>query len=120
MTWTSARLHRLARLVLVWYGLFVGLSVLAATLQPKTLEVVCSSMGMMKVVVQGEGGDDQVRSSMDCPLCAHATPTLPPPTVAGLAHVPDARAHIVQRLPEALLIASTAPPLPSRGPPVLN
>ncbi len=120
MTWTSARLHRLARLVLVWYGLFVGLSVLASTLQPKTLEVVCSSMGMMKVVVQGEGGDDQVRSSMDCPLCAHATPTLPPPTVAGLAHVPDARAHIVQRLPEALLIASTAPPLPSRGPPVLN
>ncbi len=120
MTWTSARLHRLARLVLVWYGLFVGLSVLAATLQPKTLEVVCSSMGMMKVVVQGEGGDDQVRSSMDCPLCAHATPTLPPPTVAGLAHVPDARAHIVQRLPEAVLIASTASPLPSRGPPVLN
>lgn len=120
MTWTSARLHRLARLVLVWYGLFVGLSVLASTLQPKTLEVVCSSMGMMKVVVQGEGGDDQVRSSMDCPLCAHATPTLPPPTVAGLAHVPDARSYFVQRLPEAVLIARTAPPLPSRGPPVLN
>ncbi len=120
MTWTSARLHRLARLVLVWYVLFVGVSVLASTLQPKTLEVVCSSMGMMKVVVQGEGGDDQVRSSMDCSLCAHATPALPPPSVAHLAHVTDARSHIVQRLPEAVLIASTASPLPSRGPPVLN
>ncbi len=113
-------LRRLTRLVLVWYMLFVGVSVLAATLQPKTMDVVCSSMGLMKVVVQGEGGDAQVRSSMDCPLCAHATPALPPPTVAALAHVPDARSHIVQRLPEAELTARTAPPLPSRGPPVFN
>ena len=119
MTSTTTKLRRLARLVLVWYVLFVGVSVLAATLQPKTMEVVCSSMGLMKVVVQGEGGDAQVRSSMDCPLCAHATPALPPPTVAALAHVPDARSHIVQRLPEAVLIARTAPPLPSRGPPEL-
>jgi hypothetical protein len=120
MTWTSAPLRRLTRLVLVWYVLFLGVSVLAATLQPKTMEVVCSSMGLMKVVLQGEGGDAQLRSSMDCPLCAHATPTLPPPTVAVLAHVPDARSHTVQRLPEAVLIAHTAPPLPSRGPPVSN
>jgi hypothetical protein len=42
---------------------------------------------------------------------------LPPPTVADLAHVPDARSHTVQRLPEAVLTARTAPPLPSRGPP---
>jgi hypothetical protein len=47
---TSSTLLRLARLVLVWYVLFVGVSVLAATLQPKTMEVVCSSMGLMKVV----------------------------------------------------------------------
>ena len=120
MTWTSAPLHRLARLVLAWYVLFVGVSVLASTLQPKTMDVVCSSMGIMKLVVQGEEGETQVRSSMDCPLCAHATPALPPPTLADLAHVPDARAHIVRRLPEAVLIARTAPPLPSRGPPVFN
>lgn len=108
---------RLARLVLAWYVLFVGVSVLASTLQPKTMEVVCSSMGIMKLVVQGEGGDAQVRSSMDCSLCAHTTPALPPPTMADLAHVPDARSHIVQRLTAAVLIARTAPPLPSRGPP---
>jgi hypothetical protein len=113
-----SNLCRLARLVLVWYVLFVGVSVLASTLQPKTLEVVCSSMGIMKLVVQGEGGDAQVRSSMDCSLCAHATPALPPPTLAHLAHVADARSHIVQRLPAALLLARTAPPLPSRGPPL--
>lgn len=109
-----------ARWVLAWYVLFVGASVLAATLQPKTMDVVCSAMGIMKVVVQGEGDAAPVSSSMDCPLCAHATPALPPPTVAALAHVHDARAHIVQALPEALLLARTAPPLPSRGPPVFN
>jgi hypothetical protein len=40
--------------------------------------------------------------------------------VAALAHVNDPRAHIVQALPEALLLARAAPPLPSRGPPVFN
>ena len=118
-----SRLHpffrQLSRLVLVWYVLFVGVSVLAATLQPKTMEVVCTSMGVMKLVVQGEGEGPMASSGMDCPQCAHATPALPPPTLAALAHVPDARAYIVQALPEALLLARTAPPLPSRGPPVL-
>ncbi len=109
----------LSLLVLVWYVLFVGVSVLAATLQPKSMEVVCSSMGVMKVVVQGEGDAAPLSSNMDCPLCAHATPTLPPLTAAALAHVHDARAYIVQALPEALLLARTAPPLPSRGPPDL-
>ena len=109
-----------ARWVLAWYVLFVGVSVLAATLQPKTMDVVCSAMGTMKVVVQGEGEGPLVNSGMDCPMCAHATPALPPPTVAALAHVHDARAHNVQTLPETLLLAHTAPPLPSRGPPVFN
>ena len=109
--------HSLSRLVLVWYVLFVGVSVLAATLQPKTMEVVCSAMGIMKVVVQGEGEAPPLTSNMDCPLCAHATPALPPTTLSALVHVHDARAFIVQALPEALLLARTAPSLPSRGPP---
>lgn len=113
-------LRPLSRLVLAWYVLFVGVSVLASTLQPKTMEVVCSSMGIMKVVVQGEGEAVGLTSNMDCPLCAHATPALPPTTLAALVHVHDARAYIVQALPEALLLARTAPPLPSRGPPVFN
>jgi hypothetical protein len=82
---TFQTLRRLARLVLAWYVLFVGVSVLAATLQPKTLELVCSSMGIMKVVVQGEGGDAKVSTGMDCPLCTHATPALPPTSLAALA-----------------------------------
>lgn len=112
-------LRRLARLVLVWYVLFVGVSMLAATLQPKTMDVVCSSMGVMKVVVSDDGSDAKVRTVMDCPLCAHAAPALPQPSLAASVPFDDARAHIVQRLPEAVLLSRTAPPLPSRGPPVL-
>lgn len=120
MTWTSALLHRLARLVLVWYVVFMGVSVLAATLQPKTMDVVCSSMGVMKLVVQGEVEGPLASGGMDCPLCAHASPALPPPTLAAWADVPDARTDTVQRWAEALLLARTAPPLPSRGPPVFS
>lgn len=109
----------ITRLVLVWYVLFVGVAVLAATLQPKSMEVVCSSMGVMKVVVSGDDDSTQVRSAMDCPLCAHVTPVLPLSAPADLCHVQDARAHSVQRLPAAVLASRTAPPLPSRGPPAL-
>lgn len=112
-------LRRLARLVLVWYMLFVGVSVLAATLQPQTMDVVCSSMGIMKVVVSDDGSDAKVRTAMDCPLCAHATPALPPGAGGVQVHVQDARAYLVQRVPAAVLASRTAPPLPSRGPPDL-
>lgn len=112
-------LRRLARLVLVWYVLFVGVSVLAATLQPKTMDVVCSSMGIMKVVVNDDGSDAKVRTAMDCPLCAHATPALPPDAGGVRLHVQDALAYLVQRVPAAVLASRTAPPLPSRGPPDL-
>ena len=114
------RLHRkLAWWLLAGYLLVLGVSALAAALSPKTLEVVCSTMGVMKVVVVGDEGAPEWRTSMDCPLCAHATPALPPPSLASVAHMPDACGHIVQRLPAAVLLARTAPPLPSRGPPVL-
>lgn len=109
--------RRLARLVLVWYVLFVGVSVLAATLQPKTMDVVCSGMGGMKVVVSDDGSDAKVRTAMDCPLCAHATPALPPSAAGVRVHVQDACSYLAQRVPAAVLASRTAPPLPSRGPP---
>lgn len=116
----NLRLHRtLAWWVLATHLLVLGVSALAATLSPKTLEVVCSSMGVMKVVVSGDEGVPELRSSMDCPLCAHATPALPPSALVTSARPLDPRAYILQRLPAAVLLARTAPPLPSRGPPVL-
>ena len=111
----------IAKLVLVWFALFLGSAIASTVIKPDSLQMVCTASGGMKMVdMTGDDGELKASASMDCPLCAHATPTLPPPTVADLAHVPDARSHILQRLPEAVLIARTAPPLPSRGPPVFN
>lgn len=112
------------RRTLTWWLLSIqllvlGVSALASTLSPKTLEVVCASMGVMKVVIAGDEGSPELRTGMDCPFCAQATPALPPPSLASVAHMPDACGHTVQRLPAAVLLARTAPPLPSRGPPVL-
>jgi hypothetical protein len=109
----------LAWWLLAAYTLMLCVSALAAALQPQTVNVVCSSMGVMKVVVGGDEGVPELKATMDCPLCAHATPALPAPSLAALVPFDDARAHIVQRLPEAVLLSRTAPPLPSRGPPVL-
>ena len=109
----------LAGWLLAAYALLLCVSVLAAMLQPQTVNVVCSSMGVMRVVVSGDEGAPELKTSMDCPLCAHAAPALPAPSLVALVPFDDARAHIVQRLPEAVLLSRTAPPLPSRGPPVL-
>ena len=60
------RLHRrLAGWLLAGYLLVLGVSALAAALSPKTLEVVCSSMGVMKVVIAGDEGSPELRTSMD-------------------------------------------------------
>ena len=109
------QMRRLARLVLAWYVLFLGVSVLAATLQPKTLDVVCSSMGIMKVVVHGEGGDAKVSAGMDCPLCASVT--APPSPVSVHFEKLSPLAHALQPVAAAHIASVTAPPLPSRGPP---
>ncbi len=115
----NLRLHRrLARWLLAAYLLVLGISVLAAMLRPQAMEVVCSGMGVMKVVVGSQEDAPGLQTTLDCPLCTHATPVLPPPTRADLTRVPDARSHSVQRLPAAVLLARTAPPLPSRGPPL--
>jgi hypothetical protein len=114
----NLRLHRrLARWLLAAYLLVLGISVLAAMLRPQAMEVVCSGMGVMKVVASQEDAPG-LQTTIDCPLCAHATPVLPPPARADLTQVADARSHSVQRLPAAVLLARTAPPLPSRGPPL--
>jgi hypothetical protein len=114
-------LRRLTRLVLVWYVLFVGASVLAATLQPKSMDVVCSTMGIMKVVVQGDDAQASQVMVMDCPLCAHATPALPLlPSLSDAVKVISALSYALMPVSEAVLVSLTAPPLPSRGPPVSN
>jgi len=105
----------LARFVLVWFALSVGVAIASPMVNPKGVDMVCSSAGAMKLVVQGD--DDGVASSltMDCPLCAgigapptefNTSLTQPSPLFFGLRPIEVAR-----------IASATAPPLPSRGPP---
>ena len=106
----------IAKLVLVWFALFLGSAIASTVIKPDHLQMVCAAGGAMKIVdTNSDDGEVKASTSMDCPLCASVTAPLPPVTahfdkLSSLAHAlhPIAAAHIA---------SVTAPPLPSRGPP---
>ena len=114
----------LARLVLVWFVLFVGVSVASPLVNPHAGQMVCSAMGGMKMVsadqAANDGAGDSVKlsSSMDCPLCA---PVAVPPTPVVLSfETTSDLAHALRPIPSAHIAWLTGAPLPPRGPPALS
>ena len=109
----------ITRLVLVWFALFIGAAVASPIIKPATGQLVCSAMGGMKMVMDGEEGPTgQPSASMDCPLCAPML-TLPVPEALAF-EPPNALAHALQTLPSAHIAGLPGAPLPPRGPPALN
>jgi len=109
--------HCLGRLVLLWFALSLGAAIAAPIVHPQDQELVCSSLGAIKVVVQGEdGAQDLGANHLDCPLCL-LTGAAPPPPVVALPH-PLPLAHAVRPVPAARLAAVAAAPPFARGPPV--
>ena len=107
----------LTRYVLVWFVLSVGVAVASPMVSPKAMDLVCSSSGSMKLVVQGD--DDATTShTLDCPLCASVV--APPPTFNTALTQPSPLAHALLPIEAAHIASVTAPPLPSRGPPQLS
>lgn len=102
----------LARLVLAWFALAIGVAVAAPVVQPKAAGLLVCSGGTMKLLVQGDGDDTAL--TLDCPLCA--TPAGPPPVIAATG-VQVGLSYAVQPVPAARLAARTAAPPPARGPP---
>lgn len=108
--------RQIARLVLVWFGLFIGVAVASPLVKPTGLQMVCTGSGGMKLVVTSDGDSDaQVSMGMDCPLCASFS--APPPTMTLPLASPSPLAHALHPIAAAIIAATTAPPLPSRGPP---
>ena len=110
----------LARLVLAWFALSLGVAIASPIVNPQAMELVCSAAGAVKVVVQTDDGAQDLGSMpIDCPLCmlAGAPPPLPvastiaPPLPLGLA---------VQSIPAARIAAATAAPPPARAPPTFS
>ena len=108
---------QLTRLVLVWFVLSVGVAIASPIVNPHGMDLVCTSAGSVKLVVQGD--DDVAASShtLDCPLCASIN--APPPALNTTLTQPAPLAYALQPIAAAHMAALTAPPLPSRGPPAL-
>ena len=106
----------IAKLVLVWFALFLGSAIASTVIKPGTMQMVCSAGGGMKMVdMTGDEGDLKASASMDCPLCASVTAPPPPLTVHFEKRAP--LSHALHPIAAAHIASLTAPPLPSRGPP---
>jgi hypothetical protein len=105
----------LARLVLAWFALAIGVAVASPLVNPQGIELICSGGGM-KLLVQGDqDGEPTTGHTLDCPLCA----SLDAPPAQPQVGVPAIRptGHALASNPALHIAAVTAPPLPARGPP---
>ena len=108
----------LVRFVLAWFVLSLGVAMASPLVAPKAMELVCTTGGAMKVVSSGDS-DKAVSTAhnMDCVLCVALG--IPPAPVSSQFSKPSSLAHALQPIAAAHIAAATAPPLPSRGPPIL-
>jgi len=106
----------LARQVLVWFALAVGVAIASPLIQPQPSTLVCSAGGALKFLPVGEdaGAVPAGAGLLDCPLCLQmaAPPALATVLVARDADPPG---RVLQTEPVRLVRA--AGPSPGRGPP---
>lgn len=108
--------HLLARFVLVWFALSIGVAIASPIVKPQAMELVCSGAGVMKLLLKTDDGTKEVSShTLDCPLCA--TSSAPPPVARLTAEPVQPLAYVMQSIPAAHMASLTAAPLPARGPP---
>lgn len=109
----------LGRSVLAWFALSLGVAIASPMVSPQAMELVCSSAGVMKVVIKTDDGAQELGAAhLDCPMCM---PLVAPPPVAPAAAVPPPSplAYALRPIVAARIAAATAAPLPARGPPSL-
>lgn len=116
---TIRSLRWLARLVLAWFVVSIGVAVASPMVNPQPMELICSGSGAIKLLVKTDDGATEVPShTLDCPLCAQVS--APPPASQGQVPVVHPLAHALRPIPAAHIAARTAAPLPPRGPPALS
>lgn len=107
----------IARLVLAWFALYIGAAVAAPLVAPQGFELVCSGVGMVKLIVKSDDGTAGTEPvSMQCPLCAPGGAP-PPPALSLRVQPAQPLAYASWPIPAARIAALTAAPLPARGPP---
>jgi len=117
----SPRIARtIARCVLAWFALYLGVAVASPVVMPGRYQVICSAEGITRLGASDHDGSGQAAASLHCPLCTPAA--APPPPAPMLDAVPAASplAYALRSIPAARLAALAAAPLPARGPPLTN
>jgi len=108
--------RKLARHVLAWFVLSLGLAMAQPLLASPSIELVCSSGGGMKMVSQ-DAPQNAAQHHQDCSVCMSAG--LPPAPSHGAPAAPFAESPLPHTFYISRAVADSAPPLPARGPPAL-
>lgn len=105
----------LARWVLVWFVLTMGMAVAAPSMQPIALSTVCSTAASSAVDAGSDGLAGAAHHSLQCVLCLgvsappQAVPSLPTP-LASTDTLTVAAADAVYLTPRRSPLAARAPP----------
>ncbi len=111
--------HLIARFMLVWFALSIGVAMASPLVKPQAMTLICSGAGMMMVVLNADDDSQQTSgTTLDCPLCA--TSSAPPPLAHLNAEPVQPLAYVLQSIPAAHIAALTAVPPPARGPPAFS
>lgn len=106
----------LARLALLWFALTLGAAAASPLISPQNELVICTAVGMVKVVLNADGSVSTSPSpGVNCPLCVGGG--APPVLVTLTFQSAPPLSHVQRRVPTAPRVALTAAPPPSRGPP---
>jgi hypothetical protein len=112
---TLRQAHFIARLVLVWFALSLGVAMASPLVSPQDTVMVCSSGGLVKLLPIDDASGSAALHTLDCPLCA--TTSAPPLVQVTVTEPVQALGHVLHSIPAARIAALTAAPLPARGPP---
>jgi hypothetical protein len=114
---TLRNAHHLARFVLVWFALSMGVAIASPLVQPKGMQLVCSAAGAISI--QFDQGDGDLTGSqanlLDCPLCAAVG--APPPQASVQVPAPMGLAQALLAPADPQSTQRSAAPFPPRGPP---
>lgn len=106
----------IARFVLVWFALSIGVAIASPLVKPQGMQLICSGAGAMKVVVTGDDGKAPLAShTLDCPLCASISAP-PPMEILVFDNVAPQAFELPWVRTDAVIFVPAAQP-PARGPP---
>lgn len=113
---TLRRAHLLARFVLAWFVLALGVAIASPLVKPQSMELVCTSGSALKLILKSDDGQQaHAGHTLDCPLCA--TVGAPPPLLQLAVSAPSDLVHTLRPLAVEPVASHAAAPLAARGPP---